>query len=333
MDVEQIMREIRGAIAQRHGIDLSTAQIRELAARRLEAILQPGTMDRALLEQLRAAAGESAQLPAVPAAPPFTFEGTALFDAGNGVLRFVRRLLHPVLKLFFDPAPLTDALQAQARWDAEATAREVEQSRRQAEWNALHYQILQQLVLEVARTAVDTQQALARVESLTARLDFADRRLRMLDAAAVRPGGRREGGERPEMRPAGRGGEPRSTETAGPDVPADDRVGAAPAGDDGGTLPAGGPGAVSRRKRRRRPGRRTRMPGVIESTADGDDTAGAEFLAPPSEAMAQVDTAPASPSVHSHADTQPAAQPMPPRDEPVLTAEPLSHGNADPIDR
>ena len=39
VDVEQIMRDIRARIGQRHGIDLSNQQIQGLAARRLEAIL------------------------------------------------------------------------------------------------------------------------------------------------------------------------------------------------------------------------------------------------------------------------------------------------------
>src|SRR6185503_13036509 len=41
VDVEQIMRDIRSRIAQRSGVDLSNQQIQELAARRLEAILDP----------------------------------------------------------------------------------------------------------------------------------------------------------------------------------------------------------------------------------------------------------------------------------------------------
>ena len=51
------MREIRARISQRHGIDLSTQQIQELAARRLEAILDPRTVKPSLLEQLRRSAG------------------------------------------------------------------------------------------------------------------------------------------------------------------------------------------------------------------------------------------------------------------------------------
>jgi hypothetical protein len=53
VDVEQIMREIRSRISQRHGIELTTQQIQELAARRLEAILDPRTVKPSLLEQIR----------------------------------------------------------------------------------------------------------------------------------------------------------------------------------------------------------------------------------------------------------------------------------------
>ena len=41
VDVEQIMRDIRARIAQRHGIELTGQQIQELAARRLEADPRP----------------------------------------------------------------------------------------------------------------------------------------------------------------------------------------------------------------------------------------------------------------------------------------------------
>jgi hypothetical protein len=52
LDVEQVMREIRARIAQRSGIDLSNQQIQELAARRLEAILDPRGLKPELLDQL-----------------------------------------------------------------------------------------------------------------------------------------------------------------------------------------------------------------------------------------------------------------------------------------
>ena len=57
LDIEQIMRDIRSRIAERQGIDLSSQQIQELAARRLEAILDPRTIKPSLMDELRRAAG------------------------------------------------------------------------------------------------------------------------------------------------------------------------------------------------------------------------------------------------------------------------------------
>src|SRR4051812_25103262 len=69
VDVEQIMRDIRARISQRHGIELSNQQVQELAARRLEAILDPRTISPALLEQLRKSAGTPATDPLTPPPP------------------------------------------------------------------------------------------------------------------------------------------------------------------------------------------------------------------------------------------------------------------------
>ena len=57
VDVEQIMRDIRGRVAQVQGTDLSTQQIQDLAARRLESILDPRTIKPSLLDALRRKAG------------------------------------------------------------------------------------------------------------------------------------------------------------------------------------------------------------------------------------------------------------------------------------
>ena len=50
LDVEQIMREIRSRISEKHGIDLTAQLIQELAARRLEAILDPRTIKPSLMD-------------------------------------------------------------------------------------------------------------------------------------------------------------------------------------------------------------------------------------------------------------------------------------------
>jgi hypothetical protein len=184
VDVEQIMRDIRARIAQRHGIELSTQQIQELAARRLEAILDPRTLNPSLMEQLRRNAGAAPGI--APAAPDtgFTFEDATLFETHRGFLRFMRRLLNPILKLFFNPTPLTDALKTQSRLNREWATREADRERRQTEWNALHYDILQRLVTEVSRVSIEMQSLALRVESLSTKVDFNDRRVRSLETSA-----------------------------------------------------------------------------------------------------------------------------------------------------
>jgi len=184
VDVEQIMREIRSRVSQRHGIELTPQQIQELAARRLEAILDPRNVNPTLFEQLRKGAASA------PDPAPQTAEGElsitedAIYD-GGGVVRFFRRLLNPLLKLLFNPAPLVAALQTQARINRESATRAAERERRQTEWNALHYQVLQRLVTEVSRNSLEVQALVSRVEALTGRVDFNDRRVRALESVPV----------------------------------------------------------------------------------------------------------------------------------------------------
>ena len=141
VDVEQIMREIRSRNAQRQGIDLSNHQIQNLAARRLESILDPRAMKPSLLEGLRKSAGAVAAAPPekVPNEPIYSFEDTTIYDSHRAAMRFIRKLLNPLLKLFFNPNPLIRALHLQAGLNVEAAKRDQERDLRQTEWNALHY--------------------------------------------------------------------------------------------------------------------------------------------------------------------------------------------------
>ncbi len=203
VDVEQIMRDIRSRIAQRHGIELTNQQIQELAARRLESILDPRSVKPALLDQLRRAAGTPPDTTAPASADaPYSFEEATLYDSHRGLMRFIRKLLNPILKLFFNPNPLIRALNIQARLNTESLAREAERERRQAEWNALHYEILHRVVTEIARVTLEVQSLSMRVESLAAKVDFNERRVRGIEGAMhqARPAGRREEGRRDEGR-------------------------------------------------------------------------------------------------------------------------------------
>lgn len=250
VDVEQIMRDIRSRIAQRHGIDLSNQQIQELAARRLEAILDPRAIKPGLLDELRRSAGAppAPKDPTEAAELTYTFEDTTLYESHRGAMRFIRRLLNPILKLFFNPNPLIQALNTQARWNAEATRREAERVRRQTEWNALHYELLHRMVTEVARGSIELQALSTQVESLSAKVDFNERRVRSMEGSLHQA--------RPSPPPRGpeRGAEPAAAvpmaaaapaaETSAGEAPAEAQQGQAPTSDS------------SRRRRRRRRGRR-----------------------------------------------------------------------------
>ena len=178
LDVEQIMREIRSRISERHGIDLTAQQIQELAARRLEAILDPRIIKPSLMDELRRAAGLPADTPPSEPEGDETIAESALYQSESGFVRAVRKMLNPLLKLFFNPAAIVDALNAQTRRAKAAEAREAELRRRQTEWNALHFEVLRRLVTDVARAEIDNQHLAHRVESLTARVDFNERRVR-----------------------------------------------------------------------------------------------------------------------------------------------------------
>src|SRR5688572_19763779 len=244
VDVDQIMREIRNRISQRHGIELSTQQIQDLAARRLEAILEPRNINPTLLEQLR----KGAAAPPDPL-PPGTDTADSFADdaiyAGSPVVRFFRRLFNPLLKLLFNPAPVVSALQAQGRLNRAAAARATELERRQTEWNALHYQIVQRLVTEVSRASIETQALSQRVEALAARVDFNDRRVRALESPSPPPRSPRPEETVPATATA--------STAAGPPETAHTTNSSAPATE------------APRRRRRRRRGRRGSIPGADSS--------------------------------------------------------------------
>jgi hypothetical protein len=248
VDVEQIMRDIRARISQGSGVDLSNQQIQELAARRLEAVLDPRTLKPALLDQLRKSAGVPAGSEPRPSEAAYTFDADTLFASQNGFMRFLRSLFRPLLKLFFNPDPLVQALATQVRINADTAAREAARDRQQAEWNALHYELLQRVVTESSRISIEMQALSLRIESLSAKVDFNERRVRGIESSH-RPQPQRQ---------------PRHVEPPSQQAPATPAVTmpAAPAAE-GDVVPAnavsGEAAATSdapRRRRRRRRGRR-----------------------------------------------------------------------------
>lgn len=254
VDVDQIMREIRARVSQRHGIDLTPQQIQELAARRLEAVLDPRTLNPTLFDQLRKSASSAPEATAPAGEGELAITEDAIYE-GSGAVRFFRRLLNPLLKLLFNPAPLITALQTQSRLNRESAARAAERERRQTEWNALHYQVLQRLVTEVSRNSLEVQALISRVDALAGRVDFNDRRVRMLENAPAPTRNQRPHDVPPQPAPS-------TVES----VPGESAPGQATP-----TSALSSQSDGQRRRRRRRRGRRG-------STAGADSGAGAAVL-------------------------------------------------------
>ncbi|MBW8713521.1 MAG: hypothetical protein JF632_05485 [Acidobacteria bacterium] len=193
VDVEQIMRQIRARIREKRGVDYTEEEIRELANVKLEKFLDPRGVRSDLLEQFRRK--REASLP-----PNFKFEDSTLFETHRGLLAFIRRLLRPVLKLFFNPNPLIEALHIQSKLNAQQAALE-----------PLYYEVIHNLVLETTRLGIDVKNLKMRVESMSSRLDFDERRARALEGVVqYRPGAV------PPLQPPTGGGE--SRESRGPET-------------------------------------------------------------------------------------------------------------------
>ncbi len=174
VDVEEIMRQVRSRIREKRGVDYTEDEIRELASVKLERFLDPKGVRSDLLDQYRKRK-ESSTTPR-----NYAFEDTTLYDSSRPLLRFIRKLLNPILKLFFNPAPMVEALHIQSR---------LNENYNQAE--ALYYELIHNLVLETTRLSIEVKNLKMRVESMSSRLDFDERRARALEGVVQVPPRRR----------------------------------------------------------------------------------------------------------------------------------------------
>jgi hypothetical protein len=255
INVEQIMEQIRARIREKRGADYTEEQIRQLATVRLEKFLDPRGVRSDLLEEFRRA--QSAD--PLSELPNYVFEEQTLFESTRKPVRWIRRLLRPILKLFFNPNRLIQALHIQSRLNSIFVDR--------ARGNyQLQYELLHNLVVEMTRTGIEVKNLKMQVESLASRLEFDERRARSLESVVVYKPSAEERVEAP-----GRG-EPRIEEAPvrEPAAPRDGTPAPVPAP---AAAAAEGPGQRSRRRRRRR-GRRGGAPaaGIMGAGADANAT-------------------------------------------------------------
>src|SRR6266550_4494787 len=137
VNVEQIMEQIRARIREKRGVDYTEAQIQELAGVKLEKFLDPRGVRSDLLEQFRRTAAPVER-------PNYAFGEETLFETHRAPIRWIRRLLRPILKLFFNPNPLIQALHIQSQLNTMSGERE-------AHLDHLYYELLHNLVVETTR--------------------------------------------------------------------------------------------------------------------------------------------------------------------------------------
>jgi hypothetical protein len=275
VDVEQIMGQIRARIREKRGVDYTEEEIRELANVKLEKFLDPRGVRSDLLEQFRRRRTPQ------PPPPNFEFGESTLFHSHRAIIRWIRALLKPILKLFFNVNPLIQALHIQAQLNA----RNAQLAAERENLEALQYELTHNLVIELTRVGIEVKNLKMRLESMSSRLDFDERRARALEGVVqYRPGAV------PPLQPPSVSG------------------GGAPAGGRREENQQGGPDSAERRSRRRRRRGRKRpgQPGFVPSGPGQSDHAGGTDA---SDDGPEFESAPESSEEASHHEPAAAAQP------------------------
>ena len=289
VDVTRLMERIRRGIRGRQGDD-DERQARELAEVTLERCLEPRRTRSDLVEHNRRLTppgrfdrdGQGRSL----APEPFEFDENTVYVSSSGgtmgkLIYLIRKLLNPILRLFFNPDPIILAMMRQAEINSrlldllDRVNAEFERTGRKfaarEELDALNYEVTSNLVTEMTRLAVDMKNHRMLVESVAGRLGFEERRAQALesarqarstpqtgeaegaesDGAAAGPTRSRRRRRRSRRRPGAgtpgaaneTGGETASTGGASPDdtAPGDAAGGAVP----GGAAPAAADGAAA----------------------------------------------------------------------------------------
>jgi hypothetical protein len=195
VNVELIMEQIRERIREKRGVDYTEQQIRDLAAVKLEKFLDPSGVRSDLLDRFRKA--QPAYEP--PELPNFAFEDATLFESHRAPIRWLRKMLLPFLKLLFNPNPLIQALNIQSRLNTMNADREARRESARRAMDQLYYELIHNLVIETTRLGIDVKNLKMRLESVSSRLEFNERRARALESVVVY-----KTAEPPEERPVQR---------------------------------------------------------------------------------------------------------------------------------
>ncbi|WP_396624483.1 hypothetical protein [Luteitalea sp.] len=178
VNVEEIMRQIRARVKEKRGADYTEEEIKALASVKLEKFLDPLAVRSGLLDEYRNAKSVTTLADIEPAPDLYGFDEESIYASSRGgALRSIRKLLNPILKLFFNPNPLIRVLNMQAALNGYFTRSIARVGSREA----LNFEVLHNVVVELTRLSIENRNLKMRVESLNTRLDFAERRARALE--------------------------------------------------------------------------------------------------------------------------------------------------------
>ena len=258
VDVEQIMRQIRARIREKRGVDYTEEEIRELANVKLEKFLDPRGVRSDLLEQFRRRTRRRRRRRTMRSR---TRRSSSRIAARPGV---------------HAPAAEADSqavLQPEPADPGAAHPVEAERRASQAalELDALYYEVMHNLVLEMTRLGIEVKNLKMRVESMSSRLDFDERRARALEGVVqYRPGAVRAAAAAAAARPshADRHAAPRPSRPSGGTGGAAGAAAGAWRAAAGGVGPDSSPAAGRRATTPARPGRRRRR--LLPATGNAD---------------------------------------------------------------
>jgi len=161
VDVRKIMSEIRERIAEKKRGLYTDEEIREIAERKLEAVLESRNFNPDFLKDFRTKAEVW----------NYTFHPDTIYRTSRGgagaFLGTIRGLLKPIQKLFWNPTPMIAALS------------------RQSDLNQYSVQMLHNLTLELTRLNLEVQELRARLQQTDASLEELRKRERALEALVV----------------------------------------------------------------------------------------------------------------------------------------------------
>jgi hypothetical protein len=256
VDVEQIMRQIRARIQSKRGVDYTEEQIQELASVKLERFLDPKGVRSDLVEQFKRARDRKLE----PFQPEqYAVDADDLYGSSRGLVRFLRKLFNPILKLLLNTNRLVQVLHQQStlnRVYEQEFHRLREKSQQRDEVDVLYYELVHNLVLELTRVGIENRNVKMRLESLSSRMDFDERRARALETVVqYRPGtGPAREPQQTRARPPQDDRQRQQPRPAPP--PAPEPAEAQPAQADAGPTDSASDSNTARRRRRRRRGRR-----------------------------------------------------------------------------